>query len=72
VVRQIAVGEPPPHPDRMLRVQVMADMPAADRPRLEVIDARSAAFKQQIAEARTLRGADFSVCDVPVAVRHLN
>jgi len=69
VVRQIAVGEPPAHPDRMIRVQVMADMPAADRPLVEVIDPRSTAFKKTIAEARRARGADFSVCDVAVDVR---
>jgi peptidylprolyl isomerase len=69
VVRQIAVGEPPAHPDRMIRVQVMADMPAAERPQVEVIDTRSAAFKKTIAEARKARGADFSVCDLRVATR---
>ncbi len=68
-VRQMAVGEPPAHPDRMIRVQVMADMPPADRPKLWVIDPRSAVFKQQVAEARKLHGADFSVCDVDVATR---
>jgi len=65
-VRQIAVGEPPAQPDRMIRVRVMADMPAADRPKLEVIDPRSSVFKRQIAEARARHGADFSVCDVAV------
>jgi len=69
VVRAIAVGEPPPHPDRMTRVRVMQDLPPAERPRLDVIDTRSAAFAAAIAEVRRREGADFSVCDVPVATR---
>jgi len=69
VVRQIAVGEPPAHPDRMIRVQVMADMKAAEQPKLQVIDTRSALFKQLIAAARRRFGADFSVCDVPIETK---
>ena len=69
VVRAIAVGEPPAQPDRMLKVQVMADMPPADRPRLEVMDPRSPALKLIVDRARTARGADFSICDVEMPVR---
>ncbi len=68
-VRGVAVGEPPVHPDRMVRVQVMADMPAGERPALEIMDSGSAAFAARVAAARAARGADFSVCDVPVPVR---
>ena len=69
VVRAIKVGEPPADPDRMLRVRVAADLPAAERPRLEVLNERGAAFRARVAAARARRGADFSVCDVEVAVR---
>jgi len=69
VVRQIAVGEPPAHPDKMIRVQVMADMPPPDRPKIQVIDTSSTLFKRQIAEERLRRGADFSVCDVQIMTR---
>jgi len=69
VVRRIEVGEPPAHPDRMIRVQVMADMKPAEQPKLQVIDTRSALFKQRIAEARRRLGADFSVCDVSVETK---
>ncbi len=65
----MAVGEPPAHPDRMIRVQVMQDMKPADRPRLDVIDTRSTTFAATIAALRHKLGADFSVCDVPVATR---
>jgi peptidylprolyl isomerase len=69
VVRAIAIGEPPAHPDKMLRVWVMADMPLADRPRLEVADTTGPAFKALVARVRRAKGADFSVCDVEVPVR---
>jgi peptidylprolyl isomerase len=69
VVRAIAVGEPPKSPDRMIRVQLLADMKAADRPRIQVIDTTSDAFKAQIALIRKQRGADFSVCDVPIETK---
>jgi peptidylprolyl isomerase len=69
VVRAIAVGEPPAHPDRMIRVRVMSDLPQAEKPSLDVIDTRSDAFKSRIDQARRTRGADFSVCDVPIETR---
>ena len=69
VVRAVAVGEPPAHPDRMARVQVMADMPDAERPRILVVDAAGASFRAAIDTARAKASADFSVCDVPVSVR---
>jgi peptidylprolyl isomerase len=68
-VTNMAVGEPPAHPDVMIKVQVMADMPVSDRPRLQVIDTKSASFKQEIASLRQQFGADFSVCDVPIPVQ---
>jgi peptidylprolyl isomerase len=66
----VAIGEPPAHPDRMTHVRVMADMPTAEQPTLRVIDTTSPAFKAQIAALRRARGADFSVCDVPIAVQN--
>jgi peptidylprolyl isomerase len=69
VVRAINVGEPPAQPDKMFRVRVMEDMPPAERPKLEVIDTQSAEFQATIAQLRQQRGADFTVCDVPIATR---
>ncbi len=69
VVRAIAVGEPPAHADRMSRVRLMAELPRPEQPRLQVMDTHSPDFAAAIAAARQARGADFSVCDVPVAVR---
>jgi peptidylprolyl isomerase len=65
----MAVGEPPAHPDRMLRVRVMADMAPAERPHVEAIDTRSSGFRNALDRIRRERGADFSPCDVPIRVR---
>jgi peptidylprolyl isomerase len=69
VVRAIAVGEPPPAPDKMIRVRVLADLALADRPRLEVQNVGGDAFMRQIAKARQERGADFSPCDIVISTR---
>lgn len=64
-----AVGVPPAHPDVMKRVSVLADLPVASRPRVEVMDTQSDEFRALIDSARSMRGSDFSVCDVDVPVR---
>lgn len=69
VVRAVKVGEPPAGPDRMVRVRVAADLPAAERPALEVQNERGPAFARRVAEVKAKRGADFSVCDVEIPVR---
>jgi peptidylprolyl isomerase len=69
VVRAIKVGEPPPDPDRMVRVRLAADIPPGERPRLEVTDTAGPAFRAQIARAKAKLGAAFSVCDLQLAVR---
>jgi peptidylprolyl isomerase len=70
VVRAITVGEPPVAPDKMIRVRVLADLPPAERPRLEVMDVRSPAFAHEIATARQARGADFTPCDLAIPTRN--
>lgn len=67
VVRKIKVGEPVPNPqDKMLTVQVLADMPAGSRPNVQVIDTRSLYFAGQAAGAKAAKGADFDICDLDV------
>jgi peptidylprolyl isomerase len=68
-VRAVAVGEPPKVPDLMLKVSVLADLPEAERPPLEVMDTRSAAFQQRLAALKAQRGAAFTICDVEVPSR---
>jgi peptidylprolyl isomerase len=66
-VRRIKAGSPVPEPqDRMLKVQVLADMPAASRPKVRVIDTQGAYFAAVLAQLRAARGDDATVCDVDV------
>ena len=69
VVRAMAIGEPPESPDKMLRVRVMSDIPAADRPNLLIADTRSPVFRARIDAARKAKGADFSVCDLDIPTK---
>ncbi len=69
VVRAIKVGEPPADPDRMVKVRVAADLHADERPKLEVENPQSEAFRTRAARLKALLGARFSVCDLNIAVR---
>jgi len=65
VVRLIKAGEPPPPPmDTMVKVQILADMPIASRPKVRVIDTQGPWFKAQIERVRADKVIDFSVCDL--------
>jgi len=72
VVRKIKIGEPPVDPDKMLKVQVLADMPEATRPKLEIMDTSAPQFQAVLDQTRQDKGADFSACDVTIPVRDLN
>ena len=69
VIRRMAVGEPPDHPDRMLRVQVAADLSPGDQPNLEILDERGPKFAMRLRQLQRERGARFSICDLGVEVR---
>ena len=69
VVRAVRVGEPPADPDRMIRVRLAADMPAAERPRLEVTDTAGPALAARAARLKARLGARFSVCDLEILAR---
>ena len=69
VVRAIKVGEPPADPDRMVRVRLAADLPPAERPRLEVANPAGPAFQARAAALKVRLGARFSICDLPNVVR---
>ena len=67
VVRAIKVGEPVADPqDKMLKVQLLADMPAAMRPKVRVIDPKGPWFKAEIANVRAKMGADFTACAIRI------
>ena len=46
-----------------------ADLPEAERPVVQVLDARSATFGSLVEAARRARGADFSACDIQLPVQ---
>jgi peptidylprolyl isomerase len=67
VVRAIKVGEPVDPPmDYMERVRLLADLPEAERPKVRVIDPKGAWFKNELERKRSMKGADFSACDVEI------
>jgi len=68
-VNSVAVGEPPKVPDLMLKVRMLADIPEAERPKLEVMDTRGPAFQARAAALKREKGAAFTVCDVEVPTR---
>jgi peptidylprolyl isomerase len=68
-VRQIAPGEPPAAPDRMLGVRLAVDLPEAERAPIFVLRSDGPRFRDLIDDTRRERGADFSVCDVQVPAR---
>lgn len=68
-IRAVAVGEPPANPDRMLSVRVAADMPASNRPRVEVMNSGGRAFRSRVETLKQTRGAAFTVCDIDVPIR---
>lgn len=70
VVQSIKIGEPVEAPqDRMLTVRLASDMPEADRPKLQVVNASGPYFHSLLAKALETGGSRFSVCDVDVPTR---
>jgi len=64
-VRAIKVGEPVPAPqDVMIKVYVLGDVPAAQRPKIRVIDTKSAYFHALAKRTREEVGERFTPCDV--------
>jgi len=70
VIDAIKVGEPVDAPqDQMTSVKVLADMPAASRPKVRVIDPASAWMKAEAAREQADQGPDYTVCDLHLPVR---
>jgi peptidylprolyl isomerase len=66
VVKNLKTGEPVVDPDVMTKVQVLADMPEAGRPRVLVLSPTSKTFQAMVERTRKEKGADFSICDVDI------
>ena len=71
VVKALNDGEPPPSPDRMTKVRIMADMPPAERPQLEVMDVRGPAFASAFKAAFEAHGSGLTLCDLDLSTRNL-
>lgn len=71
VVRKLKIGEPPVNPDKMLTVRVLADIPEAERPQIEIMDTSSTQFQGVLDATRKDKGADFSACDVNLPAKDL-
>ena len=72
VVRKLKIGEPPVNPDKMNTVRVLADIPEAERPQVEVMDTASPQFQAVLEAVRKDKGDNFSDCDVTVPAKILN
>lgn len=72
VVRKLKIGEPPVNPDKMTTVHVLADIPEAERPQVEVMDTASPQFQAVLDAVRKDKGENFSDCDVTVPAKILN
>ncbi len=56
-------------PDRMTTVRIAADMDSGERPLVRITDPASERFRTLVEETRARRGADFSACDIELAVQ---
>jgi peptidylprolyl isomerase len=69
VVAALKNGEPPVGPDKMNRVRVLADIPAAQRPVVEVSNLQGERLAQLVQTISAAKGNAFSLCDIPVEAR---
>ena len=71
VVRAIKVGEPvtPPR-DTLKSVRLLSDLPPAERPKVRVLDTKSASFKAILDKAKAAdpTGPDICSLDIPVQI----
>lgn len=67
VLLKLAHGEPPARPDIMKSVRLLADIPAAERPKVSI--ASVPVMKRIIEKVRQERGADFSICDITIPAK---
>ncbi len=69
-VRAIRTGEPAPNPqDVMTRVRMLSDLPAAERPKVQVLSTTSPSFKAIVEAAKAGGGGAANACDIVVPVK---
>jgi peptidylprolyl isomerase len=65
VINAIKTGEPVPAPqDKMLKVRLLSDIPAVERPTIHVIDPAGPWFRAMVERVKTQKVVDFSICDL--------
>ena len=71
VVRALKVGEPPVPPlDVMTKVRVLADLPAGQRPKVQVLDVTGPTFKAMVADAKARAGGrPLDPCDIEIPAK---
>jgi len=52
--------------DSMTRVRVLADIPEAERPKIQVQNTAGPAFKAYADEMVKAKGASFNICDLEI------
>ncbi len=68
VVRAIKTGEPPAPPmDTMIKVRVLADIPAAERPTARIIDPAGPWFRAKLDRQRADTHAEPQICDLDLS-----
>lgn len=69
-LRAIKTGEPPTPPaDLMVKVRILSDIPAAERPRVQVINTAGSWFKMEVERVRVAKVVGFSICDIDLPSR---
>jgi peptidylprolyl isomerase len=73
VVRKIKAGPDDstvvPPQDTMTRVRLLADIPPAEQPKIQVMDTRSPGFKALVEAEKAKAGGILTACDVQIPVR---
>jgi peptidylprolyl isomerase len=69
VIGAMKLGEPPSDPDKMTKVSVLADLPAAQRPNIRIADpARGTWFQAALERAKAQKVVGVSACDIDIPV----
>ncbi|MEO6338397.1 MAG: peptidylprolyl isomerase [Caulobacteraceae bacterium] len=68
VVDGLNNGEPPSNPDKMTKVRTLAEIPAAQRPKVQVMDTASPGFIALALKALQAK-PNTSICEIPVPVQ---
>jgi peptidylprolyl isomerase len=69
VVRALKPGEPVVDPDKMVKVQILADMPAGQRPNVQIIDPAGGAFKALMKKEDVANSYEHAICGVDLPVK---